>query len=99
MMRSDEVSVPLVTGGSVKLKVPAGTHSGQTFRIKGRGIEHAKRKQGDLLVTVEIEIPRKLSREARDAMEAYQAATAKDDPRADLLARAAAAPRIEPDGA
>lgn len=92
-----EVSVPQVTGGSVKLKVPAGTASGRTFRLKGRGVATAKGRQGDLLVTVEIAVPHKLSKAARVALEEYQAATAEHDPRAELLERAAAAPRIEPE--
>lgn len=91
-----EVSVPVLTGSALKLKVPAGTTSGKTFRIKGRGVEHGKRV-GDLLVTVEIAVPQKLSKAARSALEDFQKATENDDPRAELLARAAAAPRIEPE--
>ena len=93
-----EVAVPVVTGGSVKLKVPAGTSHGTTFRIKGRGVTSAKAKQGDLLVTVEIAVHKKLSKTAREALEEFAAATAEDDPREDLLKRAASAPRINPDG-
>jgi molecular chaperone DnaJ len=91
-----EVSVPVLTGSPIKLKVPAGTTSGKTFRIKGRGVEQGKRV-GDLLVTVEIAVPQKLSKAARSALEDFQKATENDDPRAELLARAAAAPRIEPE--
>lgn len=91
------IPVPVVTGGSVSLKVPAGTTHGKTFRLKGRGVPSAKGKVGDLLVTVEIAVPHKLSKAAREALEAYSQATADDDPRDDLLARAAKAPRIEPE--
>ena len=93
-----EVAVPVLTGAPIKLKIPAGTHSGKTFRLKSRGVATAKGKQGDLLVTVEIAVPQKLSKQAREALEAYQAAMADIDPREDLLKRAAAAPRIDPDG-
>ncbi|MEN9710249.1 MAG: molecular chaperone DnaJ [Actinomycetota bacterium] len=93
-----EVAVPVVTGGSVKLKVPAGTTHGKTFRIKDRGVTNSKGKKGDLHVTVEIAVPHKLSKHAKEALEAFAAATADDDPRDELLARAAAAPRIDPDG-
>jgi molecular chaperone DnaJ len=81
------------------LKIPAGTMSGKTFRVKGRGVPSAKGKAGDLLVTVEIAVPQKLTKAAREALEAYQKATSEDNLRADLLARAASAPRINVEGA
>ena len=61
-----EVAVPTLDGGRVTIKVPAGTRPGRTFRVKGRGIETAKRT-GDLLVTVEVAVPAKLSKEERKA--------------------------------
>lgn len=42
--------------GAVNLKVPAGSSSGKTLRLKGRGF-HGKSARGDLLVTLMIEIP------------------------------------------
>ena len=91
------IPVPVVTGGSVSLKIPAGTTHGKTFRIKGRGVPSAKGRDGDLLVTVEIAIPHKISKAAREALEQYVDATSADDPRAELLERAQRAPRIEPE--
>lgn len=93
-----QISVPVVTGGNVTLKIPAGTTSGKTFRIKGRGVTSSKGKQGDLLVTVELAIPLKLSKSAKAALESFAKETESDDPRQELLARAASAPRIESDG-
>ncbi|MEN9693483.1 MAG: molecular chaperone DnaJ [Actinomycetota bacterium] len=93
-----QISVPVVTGGNVTLKIPAGTTSGKTFRIKGRGVTNSKGKQGDLLVTVELAIPLKLSKSAKSALETFAKETAEDDPREELLAKAASAPRINPDG-
>ena len=92
-----EVSVPLVTGGTKKLKLPAGTTHGKTFRMKGYGVQHGKH-EGDLLVTVEIAVPEKLSRQAKEALEAFAEATAEQHPRDEFIKRAASAPRIEPDG-
>ena len=63
------VEVPTIDGGSVKLKVPAGTRNGRTFRVKGRGVP-AKKGSGDLLVTVEVAVPSRLSDEERRAVEA-----------------------------
>ena len=74
-----EVRVPTLDG-PVTLKVPPGTTSGRTFRVKGRGVPG----KGDLLVTVEVAVPQRLSDEARAALQAY-AAAAPDDPRAGLL--------------
>jgi molecular chaperone DnaJ len=64
-----EVAVPTLDGGPVTIKVPSGTRSGRTFRVKGKGIATAKRA-GDLLVTVEVAVPSKLSKEERRAIEA-----------------------------
>ncbi|HWE56372.1 MAG TPA: molecular chaperone DnaJ [Acidimicrobiales bacterium] len=51
----------------VSLKVPAGTRSGRTFRVRGRGVQTAK-VAGDLLVTVDIAVPTTLSDEVRQAV-------------------------------
>ena len=43
----------------VTLRVPAGTPSGRTFRVKGRGVPAGRKNAtGDLLVTVEVAVPR-----------------------------------------
>jgi molecular chaperone DnaJ len=75
------VAVP-TPEGQVTLKVPAGTRSGRTFRVKGKGFP-TKGGHGDLLVTVEVDVPKGLSDEARAALEAY-AEVAADEPRAHL---------------
>lgn len=82
------ISVPTLDGGPVSLKIPAGTPSGRTFRVKGRGLEGKGKKPGDLLVTVEVAVPQRVSGEARKALDAFAEATASDDPRADLMALA-----------
>ena len=77
-----DVTVPTVDGGTVKLRVPAGTRTGRTFRVKGRGVQAAK-GTGDLLVTVEVTVPTNLSAAERKAVEALAAAT-DESPRAYL---------------
>ena len=91
------IPVPVVTGSSVSLKIPAGTTHGKTFRLKERGVPNAKGKPGDLLVTIEIAVPQKLNKSAKEALEQYAEAMKGEDPREDLLKRAARAPRIEPE--
>lgn len=63
----------------VRVKVPAGTRSGRTLRVRGRGI-----KNGDLLVTVEVKVPEKLDDAARSALRTYAQAERDSgfDPRA-----------------
>lgn len=62
------IDVPTLNGGPVKLKIPAGTSSGRTFRVRGKGVPTGKDK-GDLLVTVQVAVPEKLNREAKNLIE------------------------------
>jgi molecular chaperone DnaJ len=78
-----EVSVPTLDGGPVRLRIPAGTRSGRTFRVRGRGVT-SKKATGDLLVTVEVAVPQKLSAAERKAVEALAAASDGQSPRAHL---------------
>jgi molecular chaperone DnaJ len=73
--------------GTVSLKVPAGTANGRTLRVRGKGITGRHGRSGDLLVTLQVVVPSKLDRAAKDALQAYAQATAGEDPRADLLTR------------
>lgn len=53
--------------GPVALKIPEGTQSGRELRVRGRGVPYLNEKgQGDLVVKVVVQIPRKLSRTQRD---------------------------------
>jgi molecular chaperone DnaJ len=84
-----EIPVPVPRGGSVTLKIPAGTSSGRTFRVRGKGIRRKDGTMGDLLAMVEVAVPQKLSSEARDALQQYADCTEDHDPRRDLFAMAA----------
>jgi molecular chaperone DnaJ len=76
-----EITVPTLDG-SVVLRVPPGTRSGRTFRVKGRGVADEK-GAGDLLVTVEVAVPTKLSAAEREAIEALATAST-ESPRTHL---------------
>ncbi|MGZ4598162.1 MAG: molecular chaperone DnaJ [Actinomycetes bacterium] len=80
-----EVRVPTLGGSPVTLKLAPGTANGRTLRVRGRGATRKDGTKGDLLVTIEVVVPDKLSGKARDAVEAVRDATAADDPRAGLL--------------
>jgi molecular chaperone DnaJ len=76
-----DITVPTLEGSPVTLRVPPGTRSGRTFRVKGRGVP--SKHPGDLLVTVEVAVPTTLSDAERKAVEAL-AAAADESPRAHL---------------
>jgi len=77
-----DVAVPTLDGESVKIRLPAGTRNGRTFRVKGRGVA-TKKGTGDLLATVEVAVPQKMSAAERKAVEALAAAST-ESPRAHL---------------
>ena len=68
-----KLTVPTLDGKPVTLKIPAGSPTGKVFRVKGRGVV-TKKVTGDLLVTVQVDVPTKLNDEQRDALEAMAAA-------------------------
>ncbi len=75
-----DLTVPTLEGPSVTLRVPPGTRSGRTFRVRGKGVAGSGGDgraavagaggAGDLLVTVEVAVPAKLSTAERKAVEA-----------------------------
>ena len=83
-----EIKVPSHRGMPVSLRIPAGTPNGRTFRVRGKGVRRADSTYGDLLVTVNVQVPQKVNRQARDALETFREATAGPDPRDELLRKA-----------
>ena len=57
--------------GDVSLKIPAGTNSGKTFRLRGKGMPNPRNPQqhGDLLATIQIRIPQQLGSHERELFE------------------------------
>ncbi len=78
------ISVPTLDGPPVSIRIPAGTPSGRTLRAKGKGGATRSGGRGDLLVTVEVQVPTELDEESRAAIEALRAARGDADPRAAL---------------
>ncbi len=70
-----EIEVPTLEG-KAQLKVPSGTTSGQTFRLKGKGLPRLNEYgKGDLLVNVEIDVPRKLNAKQKKALKDFAEAS------------------------
>jgi molecular chaperone DnaJ len=69
-----DLRVPTLDG-SVTLRVPPGTPSGRTLRVRGKGVARRDKTVGDLLVTVDISVPKDLSVDARKALDDFAAAT------------------------
>jgi molecular chaperone DnaJ len=66
-----EVEVPTLEG-KAHVKVPAGTQSGQVFKLRGKGIVHVgRRDHGDLLARLVVEVPTRLNAEQRAKLEEF----------------------------
>ena len=74
------VDVPTPDGATCRLKIPAGTQDGKTFRFRDLGAPNVKRKgsKGALYVKVRIKVPTRLSAKEREALEALQAADERE---------------------
>jgi molecular chaperone DnaJ len=77
------LTVPTLDG-SVSLKVPAGTASGRTLRVRGHGVP-AKGRKGDLLVTLDVAVPVRLTPAQRKVIESL-AEEMDEDPRPQITA-------------
>lgn len=82
-----QIEVPTLDGETVKVKVPAGTPSGRTLRVKARGVKTSK-ATGDLLVTIDVVVPQNLNKDAEAAVKAFADATQDADPRRGLAEKA-----------
>lgn len=70
----DKIDVPTLDG-KVQMSIPAGTQSGATFRLKEKGIVRMRsgnnNKRGDQLVTVRVEVPKKLSVRQKELLKEF----------------------------
>jgi molecular chaperone DnaJ len=84
-----DIKVPTLSGDDVTVRLAAGTPTSRVLRVKGRGIKKGT-VIGDLLVTIEVQVPRRVEGKAEEAIKAFAAATADDDVRAEFNAKAKA---------
>ena len=81
--------LPTIDGDEVTVRIAPGTSNGRTLRVKGRGIESSK-GHGDLLITIDVQVPQRVDGVAKKALEDFAAATKEFNPRIDLAQKAKA---------
>jgi molecular chaperone DnaJ len=82
-----DLKVPTLAGDDVTVRLAAGTPTGRVLRVKGRGIKKGA-VTGDLLITIEVQVPRRLEGKALDAIKSFAKETASDDVRAEFFTKA-----------
>ncbi len=82
-----DLKVPTLSGDDVTVRLAAGTPTGRVLRVKGRGVKKGA-VVGDLLITIEVQVPRRVEGKALDAIKAFAAATADEDVRAEFVTKA-----------
>ena len=84
-----DIPVPTIEGDEVKVRIAPGTPNGKTFRVKGRGIKKGV-NAGDLMVSIEVQVPQRVDGNAKKALEDFAAATKSEDVRSEFLQRSRA---------
>jgi molecular chaperone DnaJ len=84
-----DISVPTIEGDEVKVRITPGTQNGKTLRVKGRGVKKGV-NAGDLLVTIEVQVPQRVDGKAKKALEDFAKATKNEDLRSEFMQRARA---------
>jgi molecular chaperone DnaJ len=70
----DEIEVPVIDGSRAKVKIPAGTQTGDQFRLRGKGFSVLRSAaRGDMFIQVAVETPQNLSARQRELLEAFEA--------------------------
>ena len=82
-----DIKVPTMTDDDVTVRIAPGTPNGRTLRVKGRGIVKGS-TTGDLLVTVEVQVPQRVDGKALDALRTFAFETESEDVRADFANKA-----------
>ncbi|MEE3324307.1 MAG: DnaJ C-terminal domain-containing protein, partial [Methanosphaera sp.] len=74
-----EVEVPTIDGSSATVKIPAGTQSGTTFKLRGEGIKHVNWSgKGNLYVKTHVVVPKKLSDKQKEILEEFASVSGEE---------------------
>jgi len=82
-----DIKVPTLSGDDVTVRIAPGTPNGRTLRVKGRGVTKGS-TTGDLLVTVEVQVPQRVDGKALEALKKFAEETASEDVRAEFANKA-----------
>jgi molecular chaperone DnaJ len=82
-----DIKVPTLDGEEVTVRLAPGTPNGRTLRVKGRGIKKGS-VVGDLLATIDVQVPQKIEGEASEALMKFAEATSAHDVRLEFRAKA-----------
>jgi molecular chaperone DnaJ len=82
-----DIKVPTLSGEEVTLRIAPGTSNGRVLRVKGRGITKGT-TVGDLLVTIEVQVPQRVEGEALEALKKYAEITADQEVRKEFNTKA-----------
>jgi molecular chaperone DnaJ len=82
-----DIKVPTLSGEDVTVRIAPGTSNGRTLRVKGRGIVKGS-TTGDLLVTIQVQVPQRVNEKAEEALKKFAEATAEEDVRSDFVKKA-----------
>jgi molecular chaperone DnaJ len=82
-----DIKVPTLAGDEVTLRIAPGTSNGRVLRVKGRGITKGT-TVGDLLVTIEVQVPQRVEGAALEALKKYAEATADQEVRKEFNTKA-----------
>ncbi len=80
-----EIKVPTLDGLPVTVRIPAGTANGSKLRVRGKGSVRRDGTKGDLLLTLEVQVPHELTDEQREKLQEFSSASAQPDLRAGLF--------------
>jgi len=65
----EKINLRTSQGENITMEIPSGTQDGTTFRFRGKGMLDRRGRRGDLLVTVRVKLPKRLSREQKELLE------------------------------
>jgi len=82
-----DIKVPTLDGDEVTVRLAPGTPNGRTLRVKGRGIKKGS-TVGDLLATIDVQVPQRIENEASAALKKFAEATSSHDVRLEFRAKA-----------
>ena len=82
-----DIKVPTLSGDDVTVRIAPGTSNGRTLRVKGRGIAKGS-TTGDLLVTIQVQVPQRVNEKAEEALKVFAEATSEEDVRSDFVKKA-----------